>query len=65
MVVAAFDLVVVISLVIGGAVVSKITMKLIVCVLNDLLSSVVAFCFIVHEIFSWFVFFLLMDRLVN
>ena len=42
-VVAAFDVVVVISFVIGGAVVSKITMKLIVSVLNDLLSSVVAF----------------------
>ena len=43
MVVAVFDVVVVIPVVIGGAVVSKITMKLIVSVLNDLLSSIVAF----------------------
>ena len=42
-VVAAFDVVIVFPVVIGGAVVSAITMKLIVSVLNDLLSSVVAF----------------------
>ena len=65
MVVAAAIDVVVLAVIIGGAVVSKTTMKLFVSILNDLISSVVAFCFIVHEIFSWFVFFLLMDRLVN
>ena len=61
-VVAAFD-VVVLPVIIGGAVVSKITMRLIVSVLIDLISSVVAFCFIVLERF--FCFFMLMDRLVN
>ena len=52
-VVAAFD-VVVLPVIIGGPVVSKITMKLFVSILNDLISSVVAFCFNVHERFSWF-----------
>ena len=52
-VVAAID-VVVLPVIIGGAVVSRITMKLFVSILNDLISSAVAFSFTVHEIFPWF-----------
>ena len=54
-VVAAFD-VVELPVIIGGAVVSKITMKLFVSILNDLISSVAAFRFNVNERFSWFLF---------
>ena len=43
MVVAAAIDVVVLPVIIGGAVVSKTTMKLFVSILNDLISSVVAF----------------------